>query len=145
MWLVGIGCLLGGAVLGALLFKSLLSDEARVRALEEQLQALSEEHENYKSNVHNHFNSSAQLLGKLTESYREVYMHMAEGARSLCPDYVSSQMTLSGDSKALLGKDEAANSDSPPAPPLDYAARTEPGKKGSLDEDYGFDSDPTQH
>jgi hypothetical protein len=32
------------------------------------------------------------------------------------------------------------------APPLDYAARTEPAKKsGGLDDDYGFDSDPTQH
>ena len=144
IWLIGIGCLLGGAIIGALLFKVLLSDEARVRALEEQLQALSEEHESYKSNVHNHFNSSAQLLGKLTESYREVYMHMAEGARSLCPDYISSQMSLSADGNALLGQNVAGNSDTPPAPPLDYAARTESGKKGSLDEDYGF-KEPTQH
>lgn len=145
IWLIGIGCLLGGAIIGALLFKVLLSDEVRVRTLEEQLQALSEEHENYKSNVHNHFNSSAQLLGKLTESYREVYMHMADGARSLCPDYISSQMSLTGDNKALLGKDEG-NSDTPLAPPLDYAARTESGKKGGgLDEDYDFDQGPTQH
>lgn len=144
IWLVGIGCLLGGAVIGALLFKILLSDEARVKVLEEQLQSLSEEHENYKSSVHTHFNSSAQLLGKLTESYREVYMHMAEGARSLCPDHISSQMSLSADNKALLGRDEGG-SDTPLVPPLDYAARTEPGKKGSLDEDYGFDQEPTQH
>ena len=89
IWLIGIGCLLGGAIIGALLFKVLLSDEARVRVLEEQLQALSEEHESYKSNV-------------------------------------------------------AGNSDTLPAPPLDYAARTESGKKGSLDEDYGF-KEPTQH
>ena len=121
IWLIGIGCLLGGAIIGALLFKVLLSDEARVRVLEEQLQALSEEHESYKSNVHNHFNSSAQLLGKLTESYREVYMHMAEGARSLCPDYISSQMSLSADGNALLGQNVAGNSDTLPAPPLDYA------------------------
>jgi uncharacterized membrane-anchored protein YhcB (DUF1043 family) len=109
------------------------------------LQTLSEEHENYKSSVHTHFNSSAQLLGKLTESYRDVFVHMAEGARTLCPDYISSQMTLTGDTKALLGQADASNN-VPLAPPLDYAARTEPTKKsGSLDEDYGFDSDPTQH
>jgi uncharacterized protein len=144
VWLIGLGCLLTGAVIGAVMFKVLMSDEARVRALEEQLQTLSEEHENYKSTVHNHFSGSAQLLGKLTESYREVFLHMAEGARTLCPDYISSQMSLSADSKALLGQPDAART-TPLAPPLDYAARTEPGKKGGPDEDYDFDSEPTQH
>jgi uncharacterized membrane-anchored protein YhcB (DUF1043 family) len=145
IWLVGLGCLLAGAVIGAVMFKVFMSDEARVRALEAQLQALSEEHEQYKSNVHNHFSNSAQLLGKLTESYRDVFMHMAEGARSLCPDYISSQMSLSSDDRSLLGQGES-RSNAPLAPPLDYAARNEPGKKVGLDEDYDFDSDPnTQH
>jgi hypothetical protein len=143
IWIVGFGCLLGGAAIGALLFKLLLSDEVRVKALEQQLQTLSEEHENYKSSVHNHFNNSAQLLTRLTDSYREVYLHMAEGARSLCPDYISSQMTLSGDARQLLEKDESATA--PLAPPLDYAARTSPEQKGSLADDYGFDPDSTQH
>lgn len=144
IWLVGLGCLLAGAVIGAVMFKVLMSDEARVRELEEQLQTLSEEHENYKGNVHSHFSNSAQLLGKLTESYREVFLHMAEGARTLCPDYISSQMSLSADTRSLLGQD-AGKSNTPLAPPLDYAARAEPGKKNAADEDYGFDSDPTQH
>lgn len=149
IWLVGMGCLLAGAVIGAVLFKVLMSDEAKVRALEEQLQTLSEEHENYKSNVHNHFSNSAQLLGKLTDSYRDVFMHMAEGARTLCPDYISSQMNLSADTRTLLGQGDSGKGSTPLAPPLDYAARTEPGKAGRKDgpdEDYGFDSDPnTQH
>jgi uncharacterized membrane-anchored protein YhcB (DUF1043 family) len=143
VWLIGLGCLLSGAVIGAVMYKLMMSDETKIRALEEQLQTLSEEHESYKSNVHNHFSSSAQLLGKLTESYREVFLHMAEGARSLCPDYISSQISLSADSRSLLGQTD--NNSTPLAPPLDYAARTEPGKKGALDEDYGFESESTQH
>ena len=144
MWLIGLGCLLTGAVIGAVLFKMLMSDEARVRELEEQLQTLSEEHESYKSHVHSHFSGSAQLLGKLTESYREVFLHMAEGARTLCPDYISSQMSLSAEAKTLLGQGDATGK-APLAPPLDYATRAEPGKKGGLDEDFGFDSEPMQH
>jgi uncharacterized membrane-anchored protein YhcB (DUF1043 family) len=145
IWLVGLGCLLAGAVIGAVAYKVLMSDEAKVRALEEQLQTLSEEHEHYRSNVHSHFSNSAQLLGKLTDSYREVFMHMAEGARTLCPDYISSQMSLNSETRSLLGQGDGKSS-TPLAPPLDYAARAEPGKKGGLDEDYGFDSDPnTQH
>lgn len=145
IWLVGLGCLLAGTVIGAVAYKVLMSDEAKVRALEEQLQTLSEEHERYKSNVHSHFSNSAQLLGKLTDSYRDVFMHMAEGARSLCPDYISSQMSLSADTRSLLGQGDSKNN-VPLAPPLDYAAPAEPGKKGALDEDYGFESEPnTQH
>lgn len=145
IWLVGLGCLLAGAVIGAVAYKVLMSDEAKVRALEEQLQTLSEEHEHYKGNVHSHFSNSAQLLGKLTDSYREVFMHMAEGARTLCPDYISSQMNLSADTRSLLGQGDS-KSNTPLAPPLDYAARVEPTKKSGVDEDYGFDSDPnTQH
>lgn len=144
VWLIGLGCLLTGAVIGAVMYKMLMSDEARIRALEEELHTLSEEHENYKNNVHSHFSSSAQLLGKMTESYREVFLHMAEGARNLCPDYISSQISLNADSKSLLGQADVRSS-SPLVPPLDYAARTEPGKKGALDEDYGFEPEPTPH
>ncbi|MGP1609561.1 MAG: YhcB family protein [Burkholderiales bacterium] len=149
VWLIGLGCLLTGAVIGAVMFKLLMSDEAKIRALEEQLQTLSEEHESYKSNVHSHFSNSAQLLGKLTESYRDVFLHMAEGARSLCPDYISSQISLNADSRSLLGQADA-RSNAPLAPPLDYAARTEPARKPARnkddqDEDYDFESESTQH
>lgn len=139
IWIVGVACLLGGAAIGALLFKLLLSDEVRIRTLEDQLQALSQEHEQYKSSVHSHFNQSAQLLGKLTDSYRDVYLHMADGARSLCPDYISSQMALSGDTRALLDKDtSAAVPAQPPMPPLDYATRSDPGRRSPLADDYGL-------
>jgi uncharacterized membrane-anchored protein YhcB (DUF1043 family) len=144
IWLVGLGCLLTGAVIGAVLFKMLMSDEARVRELEDELQAISEEHENYKSNVHHHFASSAQLLGRLTDSYRDVFLHMADGARALCPDYISNQMNLSAEAKSLLGQADTRPA-GPLVPPLDYAARAEPGKKGALDEDYNFESERTQH
>lgn len=127
MWLLGLVCLLGGIVIGAILYKFLRSDEVRIHQLEDQLQALSDEYENYKKDVHAHFGDSAQLLNKLTESYKDVYQHLAQGARALCPDYIANQITqatsvtnlsqaenvqqrLGGDTKAIL------------SPPLDYAA-----------------------
>src|SRR5688500_12033736 len=125
IWLIGIGWFLGGAALGAVLFKMFRSDEVRIDALEQQLQSLTNEHESYKNNVHAHFSSSAQLLNRLTESYKDVYVHMADGARSLCPDYISKQLTLNSDDKTLLG----SGSNTPlynertrqMVPPLDYA------------------------
>ena len=139
-WITGILGFLAGSAIGALLYKVFKSDEARVKELQLQLQNLSEEHENYKSSVHSHFNNSARLLNQLTDSYREVYLHMADGARSLCPDYISSQLTFEKDNNPLLARPEAASSetDTGAAPPLDYAAKSDPDQKGSLSEDFGL-------
>jgi uncharacterized protein len=145
VWIIGIVCFLVGAGLGALLFKTLRSDAVKVKELEGRLQQLSGEHENYKSNVHSHFNGTARLLNDMTESYRNVYQHLANGAQALCPDYISSQLSLNTEARALLDREPPEGAASPPGisevpePPLDYAARTEPGQKGSLDEDYGID------
>lgn len=147
IWIAGIVAFLAGTALGALLYKVFRSDEARVKALELKLQELSEEYENYKSSVHTHFNGTARLLSELTDSYRSVYQHLAKGAQNLCPDYISSQLslenlgqpTLPGDSSATPPR-EVPGDESEPAPPLDYAARSaaEARKKGALDEDYGI-------
>jgi uncharacterized membrane-anchored protein YhcB (DUF1043 family) len=146
IWLIGIGCFLGGAALGAFLFKTLKSDEVRIDVLEQQLQTLTNEHENYKNNVHAHFSSSAQLLNRLTESYKDVYVHMADGARALCPDYISNQLKLSSDEKALLRSGSSTplynEKPRPVAPPLDYAPKTGSDQKHVLDEDFGVEKVP---
>lgn len=125
MWLLGLVCLIGGMVIGAILYKFLRSDEVRVHQLEDQLQTLSDEYENYKKDVHAHFGDSAQLLNKLTESYKDVYQHLAQGARTLCPDYIAKEITQA---TAITGLDQPQNapqrlnSDNKPilSPPLDY-------------------------
>jgi uncharacterized membrane-anchored protein YhcB (DUF1043 family) len=144
IWIAGILSFLVGSAAGALLFKAFRSDEARVKELQMKLQALSEEHENYKSQVHGHFSNSARLLSQLTDSYREVYLHMADGAQSLCPDYISSQLSLPRDANPLVGRGNAASNSGPAendtAPPLDYATKSSPDQKGNLAEDFGLDT-----
>ena len=124
LWMVALGCLLAGALIGAFLYRVLRSDETRVQQLEMQLQSLGEEYENYKKEVHGHFSDSAILIGKLTDSYREVYQHLAHGARNLCPDHIAVQLTqLSPTDNLIAGTDKPASA-SPEAvrlsPPLDY-------------------------
>lgn len=146
IWLIGIGCFLGGAALGALLFKMFRSDEVRIDALEQQLQTLTNEHENYKNSVHAHFSSSAQLLSRLTESYKDVYVHMADGARALCPEYISSQLAFNSDDKILLGSGTKTplynERPRPVVPPLDYAPKPGPDQKRAMDEDFRVDKVP---
>jgi uncharacterized protein len=130
--LIALVCLLGGAAGGALLFKHFKSDEARVQDLEQRLQQLTEEHESYKREVHGHFSDSAHLLTKLTASYRDVYQHMAHGAKNLCPDYIANQVTQISASTSVLGSDDAskigmASNDTRLSPPLDYVIAVNEG------------------
>jgi uncharacterized protein len=120
-WMLALGCLLAGALIGAVLYKILASDELRVRQLEAQLQQLGEDFERYKRDVHGHFSDSALLLGKLTESYREVYQHMAAGARQLCPDHIASQLTELKSTENLIDAQGNPDNENPQlSPPLDY-------------------------
>jgi uncharacterized membrane-anchored protein YhcB (DUF1043 family) len=40
----------------------------------------------YKKEVETHFEETAGLVNKMTESYRDVYKHLANGAKTLCAD-----------------------------------------------------------
>ena len=61
---------------------------ARARELEARLGAAEEEMARYRSQVSEHFSETSTLLRDLTLQYRSVYEHLAEGARTLCPEGV---------------------------------------------------------
>lgn len=146
IWIGGILGFVLGAVIGAAVYRQLRSDTVKIKQLEEKLQGLRHEHEDYQQKVHAHFNTSATLFHSLTDSYREVYKHLATSAQSLCPDHISGQLALDGKDKDIL-QEETANSgqnelfDEPgePEPPRDYADRKAPDTKGNLAEDFGLD------
>lgn len=139
IWLTGIICFAIGLCVGAVLFNYLKSDSAKVKQLEDRLEGLRKEHEDYKQMVHTHFNTSAQLFVNLTDSYRDVYNHLASGARSLCSDEVSDQLTLFADNRDVLtSPDESASEEATFDPPRDYADRKDPDRKGHLAEDFGL-------
>lgn len=139
-WLIGLISFAVGLLVGAVLYKQLKSDEAKVRLLEEQLENVERDFESYKDNVHSHFNNTATLLNNLTDSYREVYRHMAAGAQALCPEYISEQLSHSAKAQESLTRDtfteEAGDAI---LPPRDYADKSGPDQKGHLSEDYGLE------
>jgi len=59
---------------------------ARARELEERLRGAEDEMARYRSQVSEHFAETSTLLRDLTLQYRNVYEHLAEGARTLCPE-----------------------------------------------------------
>lgn len=49
------------------------------------VEELTTEKEQYEAEVVEHFKASADLLNEMTDKYRDVYRHMAEGAQKLVP------------------------------------------------------------
>ncbi len=137
-WLIGIGALAVGIVIGLVIASRLNASPSRIRELENQIRQLKDNHSEYKDSVSSHFSMTAELVQHMTESYRDVYQHLASGAQDLCPSEVANKL-LPAESDAVF-EVSAKNEDlSPLIPPRDYAAKQSPDQKGALAEDFGIE------
>lgn len=137
LWLTGIVCLAVGLVAGLLIAKRINgSNPARVSELETRVQELQRHHAQYRDDVSDHFNTTAELVQQMTESYRDVYQHLAGGAQDLCSEDVASKLLPATEQSMFYHIDDAALE-----PPKDYAPKKAPGQSGALAENFGLDVD----
>lgn len=135
LWLTGVACLAVGLVAGLLLGKRVQAGSpARLSELEAQIQELQRHHADYREHVSEHFSTTAELVQQMTESYRDVYQHLATGAQQLCTEDVASKLLPAGESSMFAGEQD----DSSVEPPKDYAPRKSKGP-GALSEEFGLD------
>jgi hypothetical protein len=140
VWTIALLGVAAGLALGYFLNRHLHPTPRRNRELEQQLHGLQEQHKNYRYDVNAHFNKTAELLGHLANSYREVHNHLARGAVDLCdPGSVKLLKTLPEQS-AVLEEHQPDFVE----PPRDYALKS-PYEKGVLDEDFGLDKARARH
>ena len=78
----GIACGIGIAFL-------IPGGHRRTQELQEKLQLLQQEFDSYRDEVGQHFMTTSQLVQKMTESYRDVYEHLAMGSQALCQEPIS--------------------------------------------------------
>jgi uncharacterized membrane-anchored protein YhcB (DUF1043 family) len=90
MLILGVGILLGVVIARRTRHK-----KTHIRDLEEQLAQSREELAEYRTQVDDHFMITSELVDQMTASYRAVYLHMAEGAQTLCSrDYEEAHLKL---------------------------------------------------
>ena len=90
-WTWGIG-LIGfafGVACGVGIGYLTLSNSRRSQLLQEKCDALQREFDAYRGQVGQHFHRPSELVQKMTDSYREVYEHLATGSQALCQNPVS--------------------------------------------------------
>ena len=72
------------AGMGIFIGTRISSDKRRIRELEDELEATKKELEGYRTKVNSHFKKTSELFSQMTNSYRAIYMHLAEGSQELC-------------------------------------------------------------
>ena len=124
---IGVGVTFGRNKIGG--------DRKRLSELEEELKREKEYRDVYEQKVVEHFSQTAQLVNRLTDSYRDVHSHLSESAEQLCQGG-SVDLILQ-----LENKNEELVSNETFKQPLDYAPKTSPKERGVLNESFGLESD----
>lgn len=135
----GVGGLIGGCVIGALLARTMHPQEQQNRELETRLQQAEDKLNNYQHEVTEHFAETSQLVNNLTQSYKEVHEFLANGALKLTNPDISRQIIEAGDGK-LISREKAEEADTHTEQPRDWAPK-EPGETGQLSEEFGLDKE----
>ncbi len=146
LWFVGSLAFLAGVLCGALIYHLLSGSRNHSGKLEGQLDDLQQEFKEYQDRVGDHFTTTAHLINKLTDTYRDVHEHMSNGAENLCDDeevrnrlsdsLLSSSALLSG--QISKRRNERAK---PIEQPKDYAPKVNPEQTGTLAEGFGVKVD----
>ena len=121
-WLVASLGVLAGLVLGILV----MSLVQRRGTGGKSVAQLKQDFDDYKEGVNEHFSQTAELFKDLTEKYRDVYTHLANGADELCE---SRPAVLEAISRERIGHDPAnaaTNGATPPEPAAADAPKADP-------------------
>jgi uncharacterized membrane-anchored protein YhcB (DUF1043 family) len=111
----------GGILLGLAIGRGSPRLAKRCQELETELAQSQAELATYRQQVGQHFNATGELLRAMTAQYRTVYEHLAEGARTLCPDHAAS--LSAGPNEPLLGDGRAPTDAAAPVEPAPAAPR----------------------
>ncbi|MDO8273335.1 MAG: DUF1043 family protein [Gammaproteobacteria bacterium] len=138
LWLTAIVCLAAGVAIGFVLAGRVNTNPARITELEKNLQDLERTHSRYKDEVSEHFSVTAELVQQMTDSYRDVYQHLASGAQDLCTGEVANKL-LPASREGAFGASALSSDAADIQPPKDYAPRQNASQSGALSEGFGLE------
>ncbi len=88
MWTIAIAMMVGGVMWGYAFGRSPRTPATTAtdtpNPLESELTALKDEFASYRDEVTSHFQTTADLVHEMTNSYKAVYEHLAAGSQELC-------------------------------------------------------------
>ncbi len=138
---IGVAALLIGTGIGVFFSRIFTPDKRKSRELEKELQEANASLKNYQQEVSEHYVKTAKLVEDLTDSYRNVHNHLAEGAATLLTTRGAAPLMKTIPSREQIEAISELPGKGKVLPPLDYAPKRSPGEKGMLDESFGLDKE----
>lgn len=133
MFFIAVICFVVGVGIGVLISRTWVPPQHQ-QELERSLQEARSDLEQYQQNVAKHFVETSQRISHLTDSYKGLHEHLAQGATHFTSSEVSQQM-LQTEYKPTTNDPKVVDSDF--KPPKDWAPKT-PGQTGILSEEFGL-------
>jgi uncharacterized membrane-anchored protein YhcB (DUF1043 family) len=135
-WMLPAITLVAGIAIGFLIAR--LAPNAAPSRTQRQLDDVQERFDTYQNEVVTHFNTTANLVKKLSQTQHDVQQHLSEGANRLALDELTRQRLLA----TLHTEDNGEKRERLKAPshqemPKDYAPKSA-DVLGMLDENYGL-------
>jgi uncharacterized membrane-anchored protein YhcB (DUF1043 family) len=121
--------------------KMFTPENRRRQELEKQLQSANASLKDYQQEVSEHYVKTAKLVEDLTDSYRNVHNHLAEGAATLLSTRGAAPLMKTIPSREQIEAISELPGKGKVLPPLDYAPKQSPDEKGMLDESFGLDTE----
>ncbi len=87
-WSIGLISFAFGIACGTGIGLLMRGRRQRIQELERELAELQQGFDDYRNQVSQHFLTTSELVQKMTDSYREVYEHLASGSQALCQNPV---------------------------------------------------------
>lgn len=136
-WLIGSLIFLAGLLVGAAINYILAGGARGSNKIGTQLSELQKEFKEYQQEVGDHFTTTAHLINKLTETYRDIHAHMAEAAQTLVQD--GQAQNLLNDTLLSNNVSNSRRNERPKSlkQPKDYAPKGQ-SEHGLLEEGYGL-------
>lgn len=134
-WLIPAVALLAGVAIGFLVAR--LVPGAAPNRTQRQLDEIQERFDSYQSEVVSHFNTTASLVRKLTQSYQDVQEHLSDGANRLALDENTRQRLLAALDDGAPSQREKITPPASNEAPKDYAPKTM-DTPGTLDATFGL-------
>jgi uncharacterized membrane-anchored protein YhcB (DUF1043 family) len=135
-WLLPALALLAGIAIGFLVAR--LAPSAAPNRTQRQLDDIQEQFDSYQSEVVSHFQTSANLMRKLSEDYQEVQQHLSAGASRLTLDEQTRQRLLASlENDGPRAPRERLNQPQNSEAPRDYAPKSM-DVPGTLDATFGL-------
>ena len=102
MWGTGFIAFAFGLVFGMGLAMVAFKGFGRSTKLQKEVDRLQQELDDYKGKVTEHFKQTSVLVQKMTDSYRDVYQHLASSSQQLCQEPIDTpQLDFSGQAPQL--------------------------------------------